>query len=57
MKSKTAEEIRRKREEIVVIDKSVGSSCEMLNDAITEKDAANNTMHIDIEDKVINFIQ
>lgn len=51
MKSKTAEEIRRKREEIVVIDKNVGSSCEMLNDA------ANNTMHIDVKDKVINFIQ
>lgn len=58
MKSKEVGELRKKREETIVIDKGVGGSCEMLNDGTVEtiqvekKDAATDALHIKVEDKV-----
>ncbi|VDK67147.1 unnamed protein product [Litomosoides sigmodontis] len=57
MKSKEVEELRMKREERVVVDKSVGGSCEMLDDGtvgtveVEKKDAASDALHIEVEDK------
>uniref|UniRef100_A0A0R3RLG7 Uncharacterized protein n=1 Tax=Elaeophora elaphi TaxID=1147741 RepID=A0A0R3RLG7_9BILA len=60
MKSKEVGELGRKRKEetVIVVDKGVGGSCEMLNDGIIDriqvekKDAANDALLIQVEDKV-----
>ncbi|CAG9534884.1 unnamed protein product [Cercopithifilaria johnstoni] len=57
MKSKEVRDLRRKKEATVAIDKSVGGSCEMLDDSTIEtmqvekKDAANDALIIKVEDK------
>ncbi|KAL3994910.1 Ankyrin repeats (3 copies) family protein [Acanthocheilonema viteae] len=57
MKSKEIGELRRKREDTIVVDKNVGGSCEMLNNSTIEtiqvekKDAANDALFIEVENK------
>ncbi|EFO19687.2 hypothetical protein LOAG_08807 [Loa loa] len=57
MNSKSVGELMRKTKEIVVIDKSVGGSCEILNDTITKwikvekKDTASDALLIEVDDK------
>lgn len=61
MKSRKVGELRGKREETVVSDKSVGNSCEMLDNTTIEaiqvekKNAANDALLVEVEDKVIVY--